>query len=129
MNMELRTKTINESFRTRNSSGEVMTAIYEPGDGTRYVAVVTVLSNGADAYASPMVREHLGISGGGFLAFIEGYGTIVLARTGLLHWRHIQGKLKVSERTAVILGELLGTLTGRPFVSCEMYLADRAEAV
>lgn len=128
--MELRTKPIADSFVSDEHNGPVHTAIYEPGDGTRYVAVVTELTGHLpSSHSCPKVREHLGIPSGGYLVFIEGYGTIVLARRGFLHWSRLQGSLKCSERTAVILGELVGTMIDRPFVSCEMYLSDRAEAV
>jgi len=88
---------------------------YQPGNGTRYLLLITSVRTieGAEAklglqYNSVIVTDMLHSR------------TMVLAPEGFLHWQYVKEKMELrSIPDAVVLAELLGHITGREAISSE----------
>lgn len=110
--------------------GKVRIVEYQPGNGTRYVLVITRV---AEPATSPEKRDKLG-TGGEVATYLvaklnAGAGTAMLVGgvKHFLHYSSVQEKLKVGISDAVVLAELIGTLLGMPYMTCEEFEAREAE--
>jgi hypothetical protein len=114
-------------FHHVDSFNKVQVIEYQPGNGTKYVLVITRITEPA----SPSeLRDRLGTGGERDTYLVAkvngGYGTAVLLGgvNHYLHFNTIQEKLGCSISDAVVLAELLGQLLDMPHMTCEEFEAE-----
>lgn len=124
MRLELRTRpSVEAGIVTDETVGGVRLVEYQPGNGRKYVVSVSDVSRHANKglalarsarTALVWVKEH----GRGWDCSIGGDSQV--------HFSLVQNRLGCSIFDAVVLAELLGFLLGRPAVSVEEFLRERA---
>jgi hypothetical protein len=121
--MELRTKaTVAEGITKQSEAEGARFVEYQPGNGTRYVLVLTELGRlGPEACtACGLGREGTGV----LVSWVNGFrapSMVVPSDGGYLAPNYVERKLNSSMADAVVLAELIGTLLGCEFMSCEDY--------
>lgn len=95
---------------------------YQPGNGTRYVLVITDLSClTVDALKSIGTRTDRSTY---LVTKVEGNpGVMTVGGSDFLHYSYVADKFKCSISDAVVLAELLGYLLNLKHVSCEEFTA------
>jgi hypothetical protein len=126
MPLELRTKeSVRAGVQNESSYGQTTIVEYVPGNGSLYLMSFTDLSE-----FSPLAKDRLGLgeSGSGVLVSYLNQTPIrtmvVIDGKQLLHWQYVQEKLSLHIADAVVLAELIGLLSERPFITCEEFLAE-----
>lgn len=116
--MEYRTKsTVEESILKDIRIGDTSRLVeYQPGNGTRYLMMVT------DLRGSLPARQWLGLgsetSSGWVITRLDSPASMVISGQMFLHWSYVADKLRVNKADAVVLAELIGYLTGTATMSC-----------
>ena len=104
--------TVEAGIQSRTDMGggnEVV--VYEPGNGTRYVLVLTTITE-------PEAASQLGCSKGSVLVTFPNTGKSMFLdrKAGPVFSYYVQEKLRCSDPDAEVQTELLGYLLGREFV-------------
>lgn len=101
--------------------GGTMLVDYCPGNGTRYVLVVTDLTS-LDEDLKLLGRD--GEKQCHQIAWMNGGAgkAITIGGHDFLHYSYVRNKFQCSEVDAVVLAELIGYLVDRPAMSCEEYI-------
>lgn len=124
MHYDLRTKkTVEEGIQLREGDEDSIFILYAPGNGTNYLVSLQSFS-----VCGPKMKERIGIgsTGEGWLVtYLSPVFAVsmVITHIGLLHWEYVWEKLRITTSDAVVLAELIGHVTGRPYISCEEFLA------
>lgn len=118
MFLDIRTKrTVQESItRHIESSGTVHEVEYCPGNGTRYHLVFVTSSQLVKVIEGDCVSEFRGW----LVTLTNSMRSMFVQKTEqLLHFGYVEEKLGCGLADAVCLAEIIGHITGRPYVSCE----------
>lgn len=142
LNPNLRTKpSVKASIMSEASSasGTVRVVDYQPGNGTRYVVLFSMLkrNDSDDLFRCSLPEGGLSLLGlpesGDDARFVQvtlfgGLGrSMIVGASPIIHWHYVYEKLGVSELDAVVLAELIGFVCQLECVSCEQYEAERDE--
>lgn len=123
MRSELRTKaSVNDGIFSDEVDGDVRLVEYQPGNGTRYVFILTSLEDKETA------ARMTGHGGRPVLVYCHNYrrGFITQhAGKDPVHYNQVRKEFGCSIIDAVVLAELLGELLDRPCVSVDGYLRER----
>jgi len=127
---DIRTKsTVEEGIvlDSLDSFHKVRIVEYQPGNGTRYMLVITRV---AEPASSSELRNALGTGDQRDTYLVAkvngGFGTAMLVGGvhHLLHYSSVQEKLGVGLSDAVVLAELIGNLLNLKHVTCEEFEAE-----
>jgi hypothetical protein len=124
MRTELRTRsTVESGIVSDETIGGVRLVEYQPGNGRKYVVSVSDVSHHASKEAV-LARPRRTA-----LVWVQSYGRgwdCSVGGDSPVHYSLVQSRLSCSIFDAVVLAELLGFLLGRPAVSVEEFLRERA---
>ena len=130
MNLEVRTKsTVEEGITHREDLDVGRTFIsYAPGNGSQYNLLFTNVTS-----FGPGARDLLGIRAGWLVTLTNAdpRPSILISETKeKLYWGYILTHLgrSIGKADAVVLAELIGYFTGRPYVTSEEILAEEEQA-
>jgi len=123
MRQEMRTKpSVEAGIKSDSTDGRARVVDYQPGNGTRYVLVLTSLS-GHPSQEKVLTREDQCA-----LVWVQNFkrGWIAgFGGTNLVHYSDIQKHLGCSIMDAVSLAEIIGFLLNRPCVSVDDFLREK----
>jgi hypothetical protein len=127
MPLDLRTKeSIRAGVQNESSYGQTTIVEYVPGNGSLYLMSFTDLSK-----FSPLSKDRLGLGEDGSGVLVSYLNQVPIRtmvvidnKNQLLHWRYVQEKLSLHIADAIVLAELIGLLSERPFVTCEEFLVE-----
>lgn len=119
MILDIRTKaTVEEGIRVRQEMEGRLFVSYEPGNGTRYLLLLTKLDGFSES-----VTELIGVGPKCWSVTLlnrEPHPLVFISDNGqLLHWSYVSEKLGLRIPDAVVVAELIGHLTGRPYITGE----------
>ena len=122
MFLDVRTKaTVEEGIVTREGLEGRLVVSYTPGNGTKYDLMFTELSG-----FSELTKDLMGVPEKCWLVTVLNHDprpSIILSDSGqFLHWTYVQEKLGLREPDAVVVTELIGHITGRPYATSEEVL-------
>lgn len=124
MRSELRVKSSVESAIVSDERvGGVRLVEYQPGNGKKYVVSVS------DVSRHPNKGLALARSARTALVWVQNYGRgwdCSIGGANPVHYSVVQNRLGCSIFDAVVLAELLGLLLGRPAVSVDEFVRERA---
>lgn len=113
------------SFATEAGPGPVKLFEYCPGNGTRYVLLVTDVSKMSDE-----ALKHMGRSGDRcyVVSHLNGGAghSMTVGGGDFLHYNYVREKLKVNEVDAVVIAEIVAFMCQLKAVSCEEYTREKA---
>jgi hypothetical protein len=135
MRQELRVKPSVESGLVCDELEEnVRVVSYEPGNGTRYVLVISQMgststwASGTAPHISPKALTNaLGVPAGSWLVWCNNYNRALAlaADSDVVHYSYVREKLGCCIIDAVVLGELIGHLLGIRHVTVDEYVQER----
>ena len=126
---DIRTKaTVREGIVLDQETGYPYTRVveYQPGNGTRYVLVITRVATPTsraevrDVFGTGDERDTFLVAK---LSAGAGRAMLVGGVDHFLHFDSVQEKLGVGLSDAVVLAELIGNLLGFPHMTCEEFEA------
>ena len=126
--LDLRTKpTVEAGIHHREKLEDGRDVVeYTPGDGTRYLVIISPLTGFSD-----QTRSKVGISENSVivtLASNPGFPTSMVTHRGaFVHYSHVQERLGTTLASSVTLAELLAYLLDGNSFSCEEVQAQYAE--
>ena len=122
--MDVRTlPSIEQGIKIRDVQGSSTLISYCPGNGTKYLILITDVS-----HLGPESKDFMGLGsrGWGWLVTHVGHtpmtSMVVIDNGALLHWEYVREKLSVSISDAVVLAELIGFVTNRSYISSDDFL-------
>ena len=117
-NLELRTKSVDDSITIIEERGPLIAIEYQPGNGSRYCLVITKLDPLGDEFLQSIGRQ----GKTWVLTWLAGSkGKSMTFGDGLLHFNYVQEKLDCSRSDAIVIAEIAGQLTKNDYVSCEQF--------
>lgn len=127
MILETRTKaTVEEGIKLREELEGRLFVSYTPGNGTIYHLLLTKLNGFCE-----LVTDLIGIGPKCWLVTLlnqEPRPSALISDNGqLLHWSYVGEKLNLRTPDAVVVAELIGHLTGRPYITGEEVMSDIEE--
>lgn len=119
MILDVRTKaTVEEGIVVRQELEGRLFIAYAPGNGTQYLLLFTKLDGFGD-----QVTDLLGIGPKCWMVTVlnqEPRPSALITDNGqLLHWSYVGEKLGFRTPDAVVVAELIGQITGRPYLTGE----------
>lgn len=117
MILNVRTKkTVKEGIRVQEEFEGRLFVSYEPGNGTRYILLFTKLDGFSEG-----VGDLIGV---GPKCWVVTYlnrdprpSALISDNGQLLHWSYVGKKLQLRTPDAVVVAELIGHITGRPYIT------------
>ncbi len=118
---ELRTKgSVSDGIQGMSNQGRVTVLEYQPGNGKKYVVVLTEITPQDSKLISGSDR-------GAFIAYVHGFGrSIYLPQGQPVLYDDVRIGLGCNIMDAVVIAELLGHLTSKQYVSTEEFLKNAA---
>ena len=108
------------SLESRAGDG-TRTVVYQPGNGTRYVLVITDLSE-LPGEAKAELGHGGNVPGLFMITRMVRWGGKSMLVAGPIHWKEVrEAKLATGVSDAVVLAEVIGYLTGFKAMSCQEF--------
>jgi len=118
--------TVESGIKRKEVSGACTFVSYCPGNGTKYDLMFTELTSFSDG-----AKDLMGVSEKCWLVTSlnqEPRPSALITNNGqLLHWAYVGEKLGLRTPDAVVVAELIGHITGRPYITGEEVMSDLAE--
>jgi hypothetical protein len=127
MSIEVRTKaTVEEGIKVREELEGRLFISYAPGNGTAYHLLFTKLNGFCES-----ITDLIGVGPKCWLVTLlnqEPRLSALISDNGqLLHWSYVGEKLNLETPDAVVVAELIGHITGRPYITGEEVMSEIEE--
>ena len=127
MILDVRTKaTVEEGIKVREELEGRLFISYAPGNGTAYHLLFTKLNGFCES-----VTDLIGVGPKCWLVTVlnqEPRPSVLISDNGqLLHWSYVGEKLELRTPDAVVVAELIGHITGRPYITGDEVMSALAE--